>query len=849
MTESGSSEERRRTASNSRRQSKRRSAGRSTSRKANKEAPMTSSFGSAPLPSRASIRPLPQKVEKAAWLGYLFGLLGVVGLILLGGSDHPFAMGFALALPGLALIVRPPQSGMGKLVDYSAIGFFACVLFALLPAFYWPSPEWRTEAVDSLGIALPAVLSVQPWISFEAIMMALAGFAWFYLAANWKVNGPGRKLFFASLCTIFGILAATVIWGDLYGVHYPGTGDARVFTFFPDSNQTANVLAIAGVVGFAFAVEGLKGRKVIHLLGVVSTALCLVALTMSASRFGLLLYLFGISIWFVVRLRAKSVPTLFKVGFPILLIAFSLAVTKESEVVERVNELLPPSADWEQTHRSLIYKDSINMILDAPLLGHGVGTFAAVFPQYREDSRHFEAAYHPESDVLWVISEVGIVGFAFLVVCLAGYFRRCRGLSRGRGGAFRVIAMVGVVIFLVHALLDVPGHRPGTVYFAILFAALALPSAPARASLKPAVWRVAGLLLLSVGGLWMVSGLTLAPFYSTTAIRYHERSALKDAEAADYYSAIERVGKSLEWNPLSWHGYFHRAELELASSGDLSKVAADFEVARFVEPTLGAFCVKEGFVWLPHDRSRAIAAWRVALSREIENKEQAYQSMLSAGLENPELMEAVVGLFETDRHYRTIAFSYLEGALFRATLRDELTRDPALRHFSRAQRTSIVSDWIRNGDLDGAEAFLAEHRSDLEDGWWLSSLLMKERADFDAAIRFVREGLAVPKLPEVDLSDALLTRMSREFAVMPEDVVKGTALLSAFWQKSDFVRALQVADALLESPRSPAYVHYWRGEILYQMDDVIESWYAFSEYVTLVNEDLHVEGSGGTSSD
>ncbi len=837
--DSGSGKHRRR-SSNKHRSKHRASRAPSEGRSSRSPKPVSSTLAPAPSPSRAAIAFPVRKQAPAVWLGYLFGLLGVCALILLGGSHRAIALGFALILPGLALLIRPPKAGLGRWADCGVVALLGTLLLAFLPQFYWPMAEWRQVAVDDFGIELPAVLSVQPLISLEASLMALAGFAWLYAASAWEINATGRKYFFVVFSCMLAGFAGAVIWGNLHGLRYPGAEDSAAFSFFPNRNQTANFLALGGVVTFAFTMEGLRGRKVLHLVGVLSSLLCLMALIVSLGRSGVLLYFIGIGIWFLCRLRAKSVPVLVKIGLPLVLLAFSLVISSRSQSVERVADFVSTPSEWGQEYRALIYQDAFEMFKDAPVAGVGVGNFSAVFPQYREHSRSFQVARHPESDLIWLATELGLLGVVSIGIFLIGYFLRCRGLSLGRGGPYRVIAQVAVIVFLLHSLVDVSAHRPGTVYFAILLAALALPHSGAGSpTFRPVLWRGLGLVLFVIGGLWFLAGLTGAPFHSSTALALYEKQSASLADTGDYEGAIERIDEILALKPMRWQAYFQRAQLTFASSRTRAATASDFRNARFLEPTLGSFCVKEGFIWLPYDLGRALSAWREALFREIEFKDKAFLSMLNAGMRDPKVMEALVHLSKIDPHYRTMLFGYLREPLLMSEIRAELEVDPSLSGFSRDQRTSILTNWIEHGDLSSAEVYLSTYGGGLKDAWWLWSYLYKQQADFASAVNVIREALPVPEVPEAKVDPQTLTRLSREFAVMPQDIMKGTALLRVFLDAGELVRALEVTDSMLKGRKPPAYVYYWRAEILYRMDDLIESWYAFEAYVGFIRDEAY----------
>ncbi len=397
---------------------------------------VTSSF-SIPLPSRATIKLSDPKQDRAIWLSHLFGLLGVCLLILMGGSHNVYVSGAALLLPGIALVFQPPRQSPGKWVDIGILGFLGSLLFAFIPLFYWSTPGWREAAVSAFGIDLPSILSVQPRISFEAWLMVVAGFAWFYAASGWRINSAGRKWLMAALAGVVAVFSAWVIWGNLHGLRYPGAEDSRTFSFFPNRNQTANFLAIGGIVSFGFAMEGLRGRKAIHLIGLLASGLCLGALLLGASRAGLLLYFLGVLIWFLARLRATSIPVFFKVGFPLVLLAFSFFISSNEQATARVVDFFATPFDWSGEYRALVYRDTVKMIGDAPITGIGIGNFSAVFPQYRELSRNFQQVMHPESDFFWLAAEGGLVAVVFFCLVSCGLFYP---LPRAEFGAERILS-------------------------------------------------------------------------------------------------------------------------------------------------------------------------------------------------------------------------------------------------------------------------------------------------------------------------------------------------------------------------------------------------------------------------
>lgn len=753
-------------------------------------------------------------------------------LVLLGGSHNAVALGVALLLPGVAIIVKPPSMGLGKWADFGVVGLLGVLLLAFLPQFYWPAAEWRTEAVEAFGIQLPAVLSVQPWISFEAWIMAVAGFAWLYAALQWRINFHGRRWLSFWLSILLAGLAGAVVWGNLVGSRYPGAEEATAFSFFPNRNQTANFLVLGGVATFAYAMDGLRSRTVLPLVGVPASALCLVGLVLGVSRAGVLLYFIGVGLWFLLSLRTHSMPRFLKIGFPVVVVAFSVVVSSNQRTVQRIISFLTSDSQLEEEFRVKMYKDTLGMVLDAPLSGFGVGNFPAVFPQYREASANPQAVVHPESDLFWLAAEGGLLAVGCLSLFLFAYFMACRGFAKGASSSYRVLALVAVLVFLIHGLVDVPGHRPGTVYFAILFAALALPKRERPAiGLPPVFWRLLGGGLLAVGLVWLAAGVFHLPWHSSVKVPSYKESIRRHIDVADFGQALEATDQWIGLQPLDWRPYFRRAQLTLAESGQRGEAAADFRRARFVEPILGVISYEEGKVWLPYDPARAISAWRETLNREMEEMDRNFGRMIGFTMESPPALERMARLSDIDPYYRAYFLCYIRGDQLMRELASELVKDPALSRFTRQQRTAIVKNWILRGNPDPAEAFLQEYGDSLENSWWLWSLLHKERADFKMAVDVIREHIEVPKIPEVRVDDVVMTRLMREYAVAPKDIMKGTAVLYVYVEQEAYEKALPILDSLLETRKPPAYLDYWRAECLYQVQEYIESWYSFEDYL------------------
>jgi O-antigen ligase len=110
--------------------------------------------------------------------------------------------------------------------------------------------------------------------------------------------------------------------------------------------------------------------------------------------------------------------------------------------------------DWM---RLAMTKDGLRMFWQKPVLGWGLGTFTAVYPQFRSFYTDlFVNAAH--NDYVQVLAETGLIGFAsvvwFIVEVYRAGLRNVEGWNRDWSRALGLAALVGCTGLLVHSFFD-----------------------------------------------------------------------------------------------------------------------------------------------------------------------------------------------------------------------------------------------------------------------------------------------------------------------------------------------------------------------------------------------------------
>src|SRR5207248_2629335 len=170
---------------------------------------------------------------------------------------------------------------------------------------------------------------------------------------------------------------------------------------------------------------------------------------------------------------------------------------------------------------------------------------------------------HPESDWFWFCVEMGWPAVALTVTGIVLFVRRVFPLREGTNQRFRVAALIAVLLFALHGLVDVSGHRVGTA-FAALF--------------------LFGLVLLVSGAAWLFATRYEKPLPGAVGVENETRLATSANRGRNFAETIQGTTRALGWAPLRWQLYFLRALGEVGARAPVAQAVDDFRRARFLEP-------------------------------------------------------------------------------------------------------------------------------------------------------------------------------------------------------------------------------------------------------------------------
>ena len=479
--------------------------------------------------------------------------------------------------------------------------------------------------------------------------------------------------------------------------------------------------------------------------------------------------------------------------------------------------------------RGPIQGDAFRFSFHQPWRGVGLGNFESLYEPARHASINQDRVIHPESDWLWVAVEMGWPAVAVLGAGGAWWLRRCLPFPAEPGETLRWGVFVATLIFLAHSLVDVDGHRLGSIFVALLLGSLALPPRPAHAREHGWIFRLAALPLLLLAAWWDASlaGWSVPPTSAT--LDGLGLQTTRDLHNGEWQSAEQHVSAALAIDPIDWRLYFQRATAE-ALSGQMRAGANDFRIARDFSPHWFQPRVDEGWIWVTAgEPDEAADAWAAAVLADHDDPLHLFSTLLTM----PKTSQAIrddlqdTALTRPDLLVTFLAYAYHPEAV-RVVAR-ELAQDPSLAQLDSTQRAFFFQAWWTNGDRTDLLRRLHDHPEWEAEGWPYLAQEIAAQNRFADAVALVRRHVSAPRIPD-PVSDETLPELEHDFYGSPKNVATGMMLYLAEMKAGHPDDALATLRALDPLPDRPAYVPYLEMELWAKKGQWELAWGAWRAY-------------------
>lgn len=762
----------------------------------------------------------------------IIALLPVLACFL-GGATQKWAEAIVLGVLGGFLLIRPPRLSLGIALNSVLAGLIILAVVAFLPHSWFFVPSWRTALVNDFNVPLPWNLTPQPWITIGCLISFVAGLSWFYLVTTQELELRATR--FQLRVFAAGIVAIAGISVLLYWAHttLPFWINQRGFGPFPNRNQTADLFGLTAIILLASGQDDIRHGRKRWILWLAALGVIVAAIILNFSRAGVVILVAGCALWIgVITLRLRSTARI-AIGFSFVLMLLSILLLMGGQTLERFHLRGFQGVGISSDFRWLVFQDVFEMIRASPWCGTGLGNFEPVFAIFRDASFGDTRALHPESDWLWLWAELGWPAVVLVLVGAVLVIRYVAPLKEGTNQRFRLAALIAALMFAIHGLVDVSGHRVGTAFSAILLLGLSLhrPLKFEASRWIPHFFRLVGLVLLLTGITWGYATRSQTLLPGSVGVANAKKLAGIANRGRNYTETIALTTGALEWAPLDWQLYFLRG-LGHVGARQPAKALDDFRRARFLEPNAYEVPLAEGNLWLSTHPLQAVTAWREALRRAgPQQRGEVYSSMLSnASMEkNPEVSRILeeVGL---NQHDLALAFlGRVSGAPFNHGVAEFLKRDPDLKTFNEQEKLAFFSLWSERGDLDQLAQAIQKHPEWISFAWLGMATYHAKENDFRTAYELTQrygEAVAMPRLP----GGTSLEELKKRYYASPDNYAVGYALYREQMQRGQTDDALITVRHFTERPNSPAYFRFLEAQGWAAKENWERAWNAWLAY-------------------
>ena len=381
--------------------------------------------------------------------------------ILIGGESHPIGIR-SLALPAMLFVA---------VVGWIAFQDMTWAHSALA------HPIWGM-AGDALGKPIEGSISVNRDLTTLALIRLLTAVSVFWVSVQLCRNAARANLLLNAISAIvcsyaaYGLVAFALQAGRVPWLESPSTG-GHVASTFINHNSFATyaglgLITICGLIIRLYrrdvmTTEGHRGLQIASFIettgqkGAVllgGAFVLFVALLLTGSRGGVIATGFGLFALGVLTFRRGRKRT----TEPLEVIAVG-AIVVAAILVAFGDRFLANIAERGvgDSGRMAVYLITLWSIFDVPLLGHGYGTFADVFPMYRDRSISVQGAWEQAHNTyLEIFQGLGLVFGLMLMACVLLFMLRCvRGATtRQENVTVPRVAASAACLVGVHALVD-----------------------------------------------------------------------------------------------------------------------------------------------------------------------------------------------------------------------------------------------------------------------------------------------------------------------------------------------------------------------------------------------------------
>ncbi len=350
----------------------------------------------------------------------------------------------------------------------------------LNPGVYFLGAVLVVVGIQLLPFAPASIRSIDPFLTYLGFLHLLSLGVIYFLVINTVTTRERLRLAVSALALWGGVIA-------LYAViqHFMGQGQyaalrklsvAAPFGTFVNRNHFAGFAEMIAPIALALATFRRSKGDDTRIFFAIAGILIFLALILSGSRGGWLAAVILVVCFASLATREwKQSPQITAGGLLLIPVMVGMGVwwMGVEPLAARLNANDQDTAQLKEIGRFAIWKNTMSLVRERPVLGTGLGTYEIAYPRWdRSDGRFRVEQAH--NDYLQSLAELGVVGGAIVLGFLGWlFYRMWKGFhdrtTPSQVRWIRIGCLSGCVGLLVHSFVDFNLQIPSNaLYFVLL---------------------------------------------------------------------------------------------------------------------------------------------------------------------------------------------------------------------------------------------------------------------------------------------------------------------------------------------------------------------------------------------
>ncbi len=801
------------------------------------ESPLSSSNKStrkekSPIPSVSKSNNLAvvKDFRRVEYIFFGVGLVIAYLLLLTSSVDTIISEGMLFIYIGTLLLRKPRFYSQGIFIDIFVIGFVLYSLCAFLPNWQHFFSSWRSSAINQYGISLGFFSTILPMKSLEGLLMLVAAITLFYHISCWKLNNLGREALLIIIVgvTIFSGSIQYFIGNDPFAFLFSENYERSPIKHYSDNLDL--LFAIGGLGSIALFFDSYKSTKIIPVLAFFGFLIVLALLIRNEAFFYYTLLFIG-AFLLIVRLYLRGRPLLQKLfTWIFLLICFSIGfylnpVWWDVFVYDFGGFIFARGKE--------IWWLVVGSFKTLNIFGNGISTAHSILPQLSPLEYFKDDFSYRGSDILAYFSDFGFIGIAALILFFYHWFFDVfRNLKQSKIRHRFFYALV-VMVFLTHFLMLSNGLSVGLLLLMLIFLQLSLRNEENRISIFSAGFcQLMGVFWLCVGMFCVSVSISNQPLLSD--IRYRLSYADKYDENLDFKSlAVVDIAEKDSLIPKTDPSkYILRAYQLLESNQNDEAIKKILYQAAFFDRNNPKVYLHFGYLLSDYDLNLAISFWMAYFKQNPLQKIEDFMALIYYSKNNYELLLSLEKLSFFANEYAVEFALSLDSLDFQEYVGINSTD----RFFisNRSTQFQFLKRLLEEGFFEKYDNYIAKYEGDIFDIPILEAIKEKELANFVNALFLLKKNIPHERIDNYKVNEDK-KYIPRVFLQNYPDLEMGVVLMKKEIHAKNYEKALIYVEHILTMNNPPKYAYYWKAELLYRIEDYVDSWFAFITYLEKSN--------------